>query len=378
MFYWLAAVLLFLLPFRSAAQLAEPAWLNPERQAELMRQAIELYTCIATVNVWNTLPSDLRLSLGDTNVVVFKLQHNLLLTKDLSSEHLDSTSVYDSLLVAATINFQKRHGIKPDGRIGPQTVAAINVPPAQKLKLLQANLQRWQATCAGINFPAVFINIPDYKLYLADSSKVLLQMRAIVGKRSSPTYLNNTELLSIVVNPNWNLPRSIAVNEIVPILRRNPNYLNKRNMRVYLDGRQINPWRVNWYKVNAVNFNYQIVQLPGKQNELGELKFLYNSKVNQYMHDTPRKELFNYQQRDFSHGCIRLEKPYELALYLLQQQSDQPEKKAKELLAKWDRNLYLRIRKPMPLYIIYQTSWVDQDGKVQFRPDVYGYESANL
>ena len=378
MFYLFAAILLLLLPFRSVAQLAEPAWLNPERQAELMQQAIELYTCIATVNVWNTLPADLRLSPGDTNVVVPKLQHNLLLTKDLASDYLYSTSVYDSLLVAATINFQKRHGIKPDGLIGPQTVAALNVPPSQKLNLLYANLQRWKTTTANMNFPAVFVNIPDFKLYLADSSKVLLQMRAIVGKKSSPTYQNKTELLSIVVNPNWNLPKSISVNEIVPILRRNPNYLYKRNMRVYLDGRQINPWRVNWNKVNASNFNYQIVQLPGKQNELGELKFLYNSKANQYMHDTPRKELFNYEQREFSHGCIRLEKPYELALYLLQSRSDQTEEKAKELLAKWDRNLYVRIRKPMPLHIIYQTSWVDQDGKVQFRKDVYGYESVNL
>ena len=378
MFYLFAAILLLLLPFRSVAQLAEPAWLNPERQAELMQQAIELYTCIATVNVWNTLPADLRLSPGDTNVVVPKLQHNLLLTKDLASDYLYSTSVYDSLLVAATINFQKRHGIKPDGLIGPQTVAALNVPPSQKLNLLYANLQRWKTTTANMNFPAVFVNIPDFKLYLADSSKVLLQMRAIVGKKSSPTYQNKTELLSIVVNPNWNLPKSISVNEIVPILRRNPNYLYKRNMRVYLEGRQINPWRVNWNKVNASNFNYQIVQLPGKQNELGELKFLYNSKANQYMHDTPRKELFNYEQREFSHGCIRLEKPYELALYLLQSRSDQTEEKAKELLAKWDRNLYVRIRKPMPLHIIYQTSWVDQDGKVQFRKDVYGYESVNL
>ncbi|WP_162425852.1 L,D-transpeptidase family protein [Pontibacter pudoricolor] len=378
MFYLFAAVLLLLLPLRGMAQLAEPAWLNPERQAQLMQQAIELYTCIADVNEWNTLPSDLRLSPGDTNVAVPKLQHNLLLTKDLLAENFDSTLVYDSLLVAATINFQKRHGIKADGRIGPQTVAALNVRPSQKLKLLQANLQRWQTTCTDIDFPAIIINIPDFKLYLADSNKVLLQMRAIVGKKRSPTYLNKTELLSIVVNPNWNLPKSISVNEIVPILRRNPNYLYKRNMRVYLHGRQINPWRVNWRKVNAANFNYQIVQLPGKQNELGKLKFLYNSKVDQYMHDTPRKELFKSEQRDFSHGCIRVEKPYELALYLLQQRSDQPEKKAKELLARWDRNLYLRIRKPMPLYIIYQTCWVDQDGKVQFRNDVYGYESANL
>ncbi|MER2997712.1 L,D-transpeptidase family protein [Pontibacter populi] len=378
MYYLFATALLLLLPLRGAAQLVEPAWLNPERQTVLMQQAIELYTCIANVNDWKTLPTDLRLSPGDTNVAVPKLQHNLLLTKDLQLDHLDSTSVYDSLLVVATINFQKRHGIKATGIVGPQTIAAINVLPSQRLKLLQVNLQRWQSACADIEFPAIFINIPAFNLYLADSSKVLLQMRTIVGKKSSPTYQNKTELLSIVVNPNWNLPKSISVNEIVPILRRNPNYLYKRNMRVYLDGRQINPWRVNWHKVNASNFNYQIVQLPGKQNELGELKFLYNSKANQYMHDTPRKELFKYEQRDFSHGCIRLEKPYELALYLLQQRSDQTEEKAKALLARWDRNLYLRIRKPMPLHIIYQTAWVDQNGKVQFRNDVYGYESANL
>ncbi|NDK56568.1 L,D-transpeptidase family protein [Pontibacter fetidus] len=378
MFYRCAVAFLLLFPLQGAAQLPDPAWLNPQRQTALMQQAIELYTCIANANEWHTLPDDLRLSPGDTNLAVLKLKRNLLLTKDLPLLQTDSMAVYDSLLVAATINFQKRNGIKADGVIGPKTVAAINIPPSQRLKLLQANLLRWQNSTAHMPFPTVYINIPDYRLYILDTSRVLLQMRVIVGKKETPTYQNQTELLSIVVNPNWNIPRSIAVNEILPILRRNPNYLYKRHMRLYLDGRQLNPWRVNWKKVNASNFNYQIVQLPGKQNELGELKFLYNSKANQYMHDTPRKELFKFDQRNFSHGCIRIEKPDELAMYLLQYRSGQSKEKAKQLLARWDRNLYLRIRKPMPLLIGYQTCWVSYDGKVQFREDIYGYETVKL
>ncbi|MBC5772912.1 L,D-transpeptidase family protein [Pontibacter sp. KCTC 32443] len=360
------------------AQLSDPAWLNPERQTQLMQQAIELYSCIANTNDWHTLPTDLRLSPGDTNIVVPKLQHNLLLTKDLGFEHCDSTTVYDSVLVAATINFQKRHGLKPDGLVGAGTVAAINVPPSRRVELLKNNLHRWNTTTTELEFPVVMINIPDFRLYLLDTCEVLLQMRVIIGEKATPTYLNKTVLQSIVVNPIWNLPRSIAVNEIVPILRRNPNYLYKRNMRVYHHGKQVNPWRINWKKINAGNYDFQITQLPGKQNELGELKFLYVSKANQYMHDTPRKQLFKYEQRDFSHGCIRLQKPYELALYLLKERSGQTEKKVKELLARRDRNLYLRIRKPMPLLILYQTCWVSKEGQVQFRPDVYGYESLKL
>ncbi|MEJ8757089.1 L,D-transpeptidase family protein [Pontibacter sp. H259] len=378
MFSYFFGILMMVLPLYARAQQAEPAWLNPTLQAERMQQAIELYTCIAGTNTWNYLPPDLKLSPGDTNLSVPKLQHNLLLTKDLQQNYSQPTTIYDSLLVQATMRFQSRHGLKPSGLIGPLTITELNMPPSCRLQLLTDNLHRWKASTTDFKFPTIIINIPAFQLYLVDSCVVPLQMRIITGKKQTPTYLNKTELLSIVVNPVWNLPRSISVNEIVPILQRNPSYLYKRHMRVYKDGRQLNPWRVNWKQVNASNYDFQITQLPGKQNELGTLKFLYNSKASQYMHDTPRKELFDYEPRDFSHGCVRLEKPYELALYLLQHRSGQTEEKARELLARWDRNMYIRIRKPMPLLILYQTCWVDTFGQAQFRKDVYGYESLKL
>ena len=378
MIYRWLVVLFLLLPAKLLAQLPEPGWLQNERQAQLMQQAIELYSCIATVNQWYMLPTDLQLSPGDTNQYVPELQHNLLLTKDLQPDHTVPTTIYDSLIVRAAMKFQQRHGLKPNGFIGPKTIAELNVPPSQRLQLLRNNLQRWITTMSCTPKPAIVVNIPAFELYVADSNEVLLQMKVITGKRKTPTYLNKTVLQSIVVNPTWNLPRSIAVHEIVPILRRNPNYLYKRNMRVYLDGRQVNPWRVNWKAVNSSNYSYQITQLPGKQNELGELKFLYDSKADQYMHDTPKKELFSYFPRDFSHGCIRLEKPYELALYLLQHHNGNPEAKTKELLSTWKPNHYLLVKKTMPLLILYQTAWVDQYGLVQFRGDVYGYEKLHL
>ncbi|MBB6612575.1 L,D-transpeptidase family protein [Pontibacter sp. Tf4] len=374
---WLI-LLLLLLPGRLLAQLPEPAWLQTERQAQLMQQAIDLYSCISTTNTWYTLPANLRLSPGDTNQYVPNLQHNLLLTRDLQPDYSMPTTIYDTLLVSAAMRFQQRHGLKADGRIGPRTIAELNVPPARRLQLLRNNLQRWKNTTSCAPRPAIYINIPAFELYVLDTSRVLLQMKVITGKPATPTYQITTELQSIVVNPTWNLPRSIAVNEIVPILRRNPNYLNKRNMRVYLNGRQINPWRVNWKAVNSSNYSYQITQMPGRDNELGELKFLYDSKVNQYMHDTPRKELFDYYPRDFSHGCIRLEKPYELALYLLQYHNGFSKAKAEELLHTRKPNHYLHVRKNMALFILYQTAWVDQHGLVQFRKDVYGYEKVNL
>ncbi len=372
--YWSISVLLLLLWVRGIAQVVQPFWLHPQQQTESLQQAIELYTCIAENNEWLPLPRDLLLSPGDTNLAVNKLQHNLRLTHDLQADYLPQEGIYDSLLVQATINFQSRMGLTPDGVVGSQTVAAINIPPASRVKLLQDNLQRWKVLSEKLPVQTLLINIPAFKLYVLDSTGVPLQMKVITGTKKTPTYQNQTELLTIVVNPVWGIPRSIAVNEIVPLLRKNPGYLASRKMRLYLNGKQVNPWRVNWHKVNAANYNYHLVQMPHPKNELGEIKFLYKSKANQYMHDTPKRQFFNYFPRDFSHGCIRLEKPYELAVYILQQQPGYTSDKAKERLAESTGNLHLGLKYKMPLFIVYQTCWVDEKGLIQFRKDVYSYE----
>ncbi|MDX5437647.1 MAG: L,D-transpeptidase family protein, partial [Pontibacter sp.] len=260
-------------------------------------------------------------------------------------------------------------------------VTALNVPPQQRLEQLRLNLSRFEAEeLPSLQEPYAILNIPDYTLQLVDSGHVVLHMHVIVGEPELKTYPIHSELDMVVLYPYWYVPRSIAVKEIVPILRRNPGYLQRKNMRLERPTAsgwvRVNPWNVDWHQVSASNFNYRIVQLSGEGNELGRVKFPFPNRLPQYLHDTPHKALFEYPDRAFSHGCIRLEKPEELANYLLAHRSGYSEKKIERLWQQEKPNHYLRVKEPLPLHIVYFTAWVDARMQVQFRKDVYGFDKS--
>lgn len=342
-----------------------------------LEQAIVLYQNLAAVNSWHTFPDKLLIRPNDTSRYVPLLQENLLLTGDLP---LDSASTDDSVYTSAIENavkrFQARHGLIADGVVGPNTIAAINVPLAQRVWQLQQNLARWDTTLATAAQPYVLINLPDYHLFVVDSGQTVLQMRVIIGKPDFRTFPVKSKVDMVVFHPYWYVPRSIAVNEIVPLLRRNPGYLATKDMQLQqstaIGWIRVNPWSVNWKEINASNYDYRIVQLSGNENELGQVKFPFPNKVSQYMHDTPHKALFEYPDRAFSHGCIRLEKPMKLAYYVLENGSGFSPKKIDRLWNKYKPNHYIQVKKPLPLYIIYQTAWADENMQVQFREDIYG------
>lgn len=185
-------------------------------------------------------------------------------------------------------------------------------------------------------------------------------MRVIVGKPELETFPVRSELTTVVLHPYWYLPSSIAVEEIVPLLRRNPGYLARKGMKLKGPSGnrwgRVNPWRVNWHNINSANFNYRIVQLQGSGNELRQVKFPFPSSLPQYLHDTPDKEYFAYPHRAFSQGCIRLEKPVEFAYYLLERGSGYSTKKGDRLWMKFKPNHYLAVHEPLPLLIVYFTA----------------------
>ncbi|EJF07938.1 murein L,D-transpeptidase, partial [Pontibacter sp. BAB1700] len=309
------------------------------------------------------------------------LRANLLLTGDLAdSDTTDNSMLYTREIAAAVVRFQARHALKADSIVGPRTVAALNVPPLQRLRQLQNSLYRWEAFSRDLPQPYIIVNIPDYTLRLIDQNSVQLYLRTIVGKPNLPTIVNHTKLHTIVFNPYWYIPNSIASKEILPLLKRNPGYLKSRDMELFkpklLGGWQkISPWDVDWSTVSASDFNYRIVQVTGPHNELGQMKFLFDTRVSQYLHDTKDKHLFSLEKRAFSHGCIRLQNPEDLALYLLQERSGLSENRIEKVLASDKDEQFIRLKKPVPLIIVYMTAWADEFSVIQFREDIYGYDS---
>ncbi|WP_181163686.1 L,D-transpeptidase family protein [Pontibacter mangrovi] len=346
---------------------------------ERLEQAILQYESIAHAADWHTFPGDLLLRPGDSSKFVPQLQENLMLTGDLPADHALEEASYTSKLSTAVQHFQWRHGLAADGILGPNTVAALNQKPGKRLEQLRINLSRLDSTFTNQQEPYVVINLPEYVLQVVDSGRTFLQMRVIVGKPNLKTYPTHSRLDMVVLNPYWQVPTSIAVNEIVPILRRNPGYLAKKNMILErsdgISWHRVSPWRVNWHSITHANYNYRIVQLSGPQNELGQVKFPFPNRLPQYLHDTPGKQLFQYPNRAFSHGCIRLEKPVELAYYLLKRGSGYTTKQIDKLWAQGRANHYVRVKKPVPLHIVYLTAWVDEQMQVHFRDDVYGYDA---
>jgi murein L,D-transpeptidase YcbB/YkuD len=184
----------------------------------------------------------------------------------------------------------------------------------------------------------------------------------------------NEEMKYIAFSPYWNITPSITANEILPAVKKNPGYLAKHNMEVVGGGKVINPGSIDWSKYSGRNFPYMIRQKPGPNNSLGRVKFLFPNNYNIYLHDTPAKSLFNEPKRAFSHGCIRVGEPKRLAEYLLRNDSDwTPDKIAKAMNS--DKETMVKLKEPCPVFIAYFTAWVDRQGKLNFRDDIYGHDA---
>lgn len=357
-------------PFLAHCQMMHP-------QVDRLTQALEHYLQIANKNSWSSFPVNICLRPNDSSAYIPKLRHNLILTRDLPEVDTSTLPVYDKVLLAAVVKFQERHGLKADGVVGQSTLEALNITPAQRIRQLEFNLLRWQADTIGQAAPRLLLNIPEFALKLLDANDNLIwQTRVIVGQRPKErqTVLLTSKISYLVLNPTWNIPSSIIRQEIIPILRKDPQYLARNRMLLYrVKGAKkypISVKSVKWQTADPERDKLMIIQSPGKDNALGRIKFIFDNPYQIYLHDTPEKSIFNHQVRDYSHGCVRVQNPELLAAYLLNQNWP------KTLL--WplefeestaEKMVYLP--KPLPIKIGYFTSWVNEKGALQFREDIY-------
>ncbi len=367
------ALALTLLPsLAKAAPEAQPALgelcLLPELDKALAR-----YRQIADQGGWPPVPTGPALHPGGRSDRIPLLAKRLAATADLTAPP-GRGDVFDGDLARAVRKFQARHGLSADGVVGAKTLVALNVPVGERIRQLAASLKRCQPLPQQLERRHILVNIADFTLKLYEEGTLLLAMPVIVGKTYRQTPVFSRRITSLILNPCWEVPDSIAAKDLLPKIKKDPRYLDKWHLRVLREwgsDEKIDRAAIDWKRIAVDRFPYRLQQAPGPDNSLGRVKFDLPNPHDVYLHDTPARELFQRDSRAFSSGCIRLARPLELALYLLQGTGLSTMDSLTAAISSQETR-EIAIPSPIPVYIVYMTAWVDPDGTIQFRPDIYG------
>lgn len=339
-----------------------------------LREALAWYRYISKMGGWPTIPAGPKLKKGDYGERVALLRKRLLVSGDLEERISHDEYLFDQSLENALKRFQLRHGLEVDGVVGDRTLEALNVPVEERICQLKLNMERFRWLPQDPGGRYIIVNIPDFVLKVIEKERPVLSMRVIVGKQDRQTPVFSDEMTHLVINPSWKIPENIFKNDILPKVRKDSGYLSDQNIRVFEDwgddAREIPSQLIDWDRVDPETFKYKLKQDPGPHNALGRLKFIFPNEYKVYLHDTPHQQLFADPLRTYSSGCIRIEKPIELAEYLLK---DNPGWTGEDILAEIEKGeektIYLP--EPVPVYLVYWTAWVDMDGMINFRDDIY-------
>jgi murein L,D-transpeptidase YcbB/YkuD len=284
-------------------------------------------------------------------------------------------AVYDALLSEAVRRFQERHGLEVDGKVGPSTLAALNVPARERLSQIELNLERWREVPGELPERRIEINLPAYELTTYDAGRLSGAMKIVVGKPSSPTPTFRDRVTHVILRPYWNVPAGITARELVPQARRSPSSLAARGFEVRSGNGWVSPSAVDWS--NSSGRGYRIRQRPGSGNSLGLVKFDLKGQSLIYLHDTPEQHAFRRADRALSHGCVRLERPLELAEWLLAGEDGWDSGRIRSAATSGSER-WVSLETDVPVYVRYFTAWADDRGQVQFRDDVYSEDPGVL
>ena len=323
---------------------------------------------------WGPAVAAERLAPGDEGADVVALRDRLRAMGHMERSLLPR---YDEALTAAVTSFQRSAGLAEDGVAGPATLRALNVPAEDRMGqvLVAMERERWMNAPRGGR--VIWVNLPDFSAAILDDGIETFRTRAVIGEaedgRDTPEF--SDEMTHMVVNPSWYVPRSIVVDEYLPKLRANPGAVPHLELRDR-SGRRANR-AAGFSQYTARTFPFSMRQPPGPRNALGLVKFMFPNEYNIYLHDTPAKSLFDRQVRAFSHGCVRLQRPFEFAFALLAPQEDDPEGAFRRILdAGAERRVNLEA--PVPVHIVYRTAFTDAEGGLHFRADIYGRDAKVL
>jgi murein L,D-transpeptidase YcbB/YkuD len=336
--------------------LANPGLVNKQtqlnRQYYLLKNVLDKYQKMARAGGWDSiqLPDSFKsLRFKDSSSVIKAVRKRLFLSGDLNED--SGSAIFDESLTGGVSNFQKRHGFLIDKTIGKKTIAALNVSVQDRIKTIVINMERcrWISPNISKDKEYIVVNIPAYRLLYIKNDSIALQSDVVVGATMYQTVIFSGKMKYIVFSPYWNIPQSIIKNEIIPGIRKNSNYLASHNME----------WN-----------NGQVRQKPGIQNALGLVKFIFPNSNSIYLHDTPSKSLFQRESRAFSHGCIRVARPKDLAETILSADPNWTLEKIEEAMNSGSEKWY-PLKQEIPVYIGYFTAWTGRDGNINFYEDVY-------
>lgn len=332
-------------------------WEPVNQQYRLLKKALLRYDTLQKKGNWTNIDLGKRKKYlqGDTGKTVQLVKQRLAALGDTLLT--DTLPVFDANLKKSVKKAQQQYGFRQTGTIDAQLLKALNVPLQERIEKLLINLERMRWMPKMPDGKRILVNIPEYQLHIFEDQKQVLSMGIVVGKAANKTVIFSNKLRNIVFSPYWNIPASIVRAEILPAMKRNRNYLASKNME----------------QTGTSNGLPQVRQKPGDNNSLGRVKFLFPNTYDIYFHDTPSKSLFAEEKRAFSHGCIRLAQPAKLAEYLLAGKKQwTPDQIAKAM--KSSKEIWVGLDQPVPVFITYFTAWVDSDGLLNFRDDIYGHD----
>jgi len=344
---------------------------------EALRGQLVRYRALASAGGWTNVPPGPSLPAGDEAdpariaALRSRLQKEGFLAERGRAQGA-SPARFDAELAGAVASFQSLRGIVPDSILGPETVDALNVSANARVAQIELNLERHRWIPDRNDARAIEVNIPSFELWARENGRTVLHMPVIVGQPSWESPIFSDRMDHLVLNPYWNVPESIAADEILPAIAKDPGYVEKHDLEVVAaDGETVVPIRkVDW---REFDHGYRFRQRPGPRNALGRIKFMFPNQFNVYLHDTPTQPLFEETDRAFSHGCIRVAQPLELAEWVMGGRWSR-ERFAEEIATGEQRTVSLP--EPVPVHILYRTAFVDDAGLLQFHQDIYGVDAA--
>ncbi len=349
------------------------ALLGPSLISDPLIAALARYRAIEAAGGWPTVPEGEVLKPGMSDPRVVSLRNRLQVTEGVQDGSSPEPERYDEGLEQAVKRFQARHGLEPDGVIGPQTYNVLNAPVSVKINKLRASLERARWVSSGVQQDRDFIlvNIAGFQMALVRDLKPVWTARIQVGQPYRQTPVFRGEMEYLVFNPTWTVPPTILSKDVLPKLQQNPGYLDAQNMEVLdRDGRPVNAAAIDWSSLSARNFPYMIRQRPGPKNALGRVKFIFPNSHLVFLHDTPSQRLFEQASRSFSSGCIRVENALEFAERLLAG-SGEWDRAAIDTAIDSEAIKTVYLDRPLPVYLLYWTADVDESGAAVFYQDIY-------
>ena len=322
----------------------------------LLKEQLGKYLEISKKGGWRQLTSLKKpLKKGSSSPELAKVKQHLFLTGDLQIN--DTSSVFNDTLENALQSFQQRHGLTPSGQLGPETIKELNIPVDTRVRQILINMDRMRWMPSQPDGNLILVNIPEFELHVMEGKKKAFDMKIVVGKEGHNTMMFTKTLNQIVFSPYWNVPPNIVKDEILKEIAKDPDYLEKEQMEV----------------IGEEDGIPDIRQKPGSKNALGKVKFLFPNSYNIYFHDTPQKSLFSKDKRAFSHGCIRIAEPEKMARYLLRNDSDWDVTRIQQAMNS-GKEKYVKLKDPVTVFITYFTAWVDEQGRLNFREDIYDHD----